>query len=211
MHVLSKATLFRWGQASHVKLGLIWPVLLLATIGASKAQPPLEGHQYLGVRGSFTYFEEQPNFYGVGPAFRFNITNRLSLNYHLQFGEDSRNKFHVHSYLGGATSVFLFAEGLSNPKNRELSYLGAIIALVIPEGISYNAELSDHLYLEPTLNPAGFHLASEQDLSAEVGMRLRFRLGRINITPFLGAEVLYRSAVPVGYTNGLMITYTISE
>lgn len=202
-----------WSISSNPKRFLFFKSLIagLLSFGPLQAQPPLEDHQYLGVRGSYTYFEEQPNFYGVGPAFRVNITNRLALNYHLQFGADSRNKFHVHSYLGGATAFYLFAKGLSEPKNRELNYLGSLLALFVPEGLSYNAKLGDHLYLEPTLNPLGFHIASEQDLSAEVGMRLRFRLGKINITPFLGSEVLYRKAVPVGFTNGLSITYRISE
>lgn len=194
----------------RIKLALI--AMALTFFGkVSMAQPSLDGFQYLGVRSNYTHFEGHLDFYGVGPAFKVNLTNRLALNYHLQFGEDSRNKFHVHSYLGGATSFFLFVNGLTEPKNRELSYLGSILALLVPEGLSYNAKLGNDLFLEPTLNPLGFHIASEQNLSGEVGARLRFRLGKLNVSPFLGAEVLYLPAVPVGYSTGLSITYRISD
>lgn len=108
----------------------------------------------------------------------------------MQFGGDERGKFHVHSYLGGATSFFLALWALEEQKDEGLKSLGAVLSLIVPEGVAYNAEIGDDTYLEPYVNPLGLHIASNQYFSGEFGTRVRLKAGKWNIMPFIGGEVL---------------------
>lgn len=190
--------------------GVMLFFIIIGMAWQTKAQPALKDYQHLGIRTNYTSFEDHPSFYGIGPAFHVNVTNRLVLNYHLQFGGDENGKFHVHSYLGGAGSVLLALWGLAEPKDEGLKYFGAILSLLVPEGVGYSAKVTDNVYLVPYANPLGFHVASEEHFSGEFGARLRWQMGNVNIMPFLGSEVLYEPNSPVGFSGGLTISFQMN-
>lgn len=186
-------------------------LILMFLMRPAFSQPNLEGYNHLGIRGNYTEFNNQASFYGVGLAYHVNVSNRLTLNYHLQFGEDEHNKFHVHSYLGGAGSVLLGISAIGDGEWGGVKALGALFSLIVPEGLAYNAELVRDVYLQPYVNPLGFHLGSEQHFSGEFGSRVRIQLGKLNIMPFLGSEYFYTETVPFGLSCGVTFSYQMSS
>lgn len=175
-------------------------------------------YSHIGLRGSYIEWEGEKFMYSLGPTVHIYLSDHLVLNYHIQFGGNHQDNFHVHSYLGGATSVFLALSGLEDEaQDRELKLLGALIAAFIPEGVGYTAKLMDNVYLTPYVNPLGFHISSDAYFSGEVGGRLEFRMNRFNLAPYLSGEVLAGQDLEgtqdliKGLGAGVSLSYRINE
>ncbi|MFB6306623.1 MAG: hypothetical protein ABEH43_06495, partial [Flavobacteriales bacterium] len=69
---------------------------------------------WLGARGSNVNLPGKRFLQGYGIQWQIFVGNEIDLNYHLTFGADDEGNFHLHSYMGGAGSVLLFASGLGD-------------------------------------------------------------------------------------------------
>ncbi len=189
-------------------------VLTLPLIG----QAQKVNFSQIGLRASYIDWEGKKFMYGIGPTVHIYLGDHIVLNYHIQFGADHHKNFHVHSYLGGATSIFLALSGLEDDaKKRELKLFGALIAAFIPEGIGYTAKITDNVYLTPYINPLGFHIASNAHFSGELGGRLEYRMGRFSLAPYLTGEVMTArdmeriGDLTTGLGAGVSLTYQVNE
>ena len=192
----------------------IYALLLILFIAIftsySKAQPDIKGDNHIGLRASYLNFPSEMSVISAGPSFHWQISDRLVLNYHLQFGADDQDNFYLRSYLGGGGAVLLAASAIEDDEWGAAKGLLAILALAVPEGIGYTAEIADDVYLVPYINPLGFQLSSEEFFSGETGVRVRFNYDNWNLMPYISGEVLYEDPALKGIGAGLSVTFEVN-
>lgn len=193
-------------------VGMLLSILSKDTLAQGNSEGG-ERSNYLGIRGSYAEFGRTGTMTAFGPTLHLYVSDRVMLNYHLQFGTDQKGKFHMHSYLGGAGAVLLTVSALGDGSDTRssLKYIGALVSLFVPEGVGYNVPFSENVLMTPYVNPLGYHIASNSAFSGEAGLRFQFRMGKFNLAPYAGLEVLYAKNIPSGLGFGLELNYDVGD
>ncbi len=138
------------------------------------------------------------------------LNSKFSFNYHVSIGSSYKNAFYIHGPLGGGIGVVLLSS-LDNKNPDWINTIG-VIALFIPEGISYHERISKIITLSPYFNPLGFEYSKktfgdEFMPSGEIGIKADFNITKkIFIIPHIGIKKLY-DVRGYGCETGISVSY----
>lgn len=103
-------------------------------------------------------------------------SKHIGLNYSLRFGENEYGHFEFQCPMGIITGVIVMAAIAEWAE--ELSGVGLFLGFV-PEGLSYNAYLSDAITIAPYINPLQISFSEDEILPLlEIGAKLKAPLGK---------------------------------
>ena len=149
----------------------------------------------------------------TGFGFNYWIVDHLAINYEFQLGYDSRYNFTMNTGWGQLAAGFLYSEFGGTLSGDALGTV-AILALLIPEGVTFAINPSDDLVFMPYLIPfEAQYLYSDYPrvrCSGEVGLKMHYRLGNgFALRPKIGLRYLYskqRLGIEVGIGMVLLDT-----
>lgn len=140
---------------------------------------------------------------GFGVNYWF--TDHIAINYELQLGYDHPYGFTLNTGWGQVAAGFLLDEFGGNTVG-DIVGIVAILAMIIPEGVTFALNPYDDLVFMPYLIPFEAHYL-QHDLpqlrcAGEVGLKMHYRLGdSLALRPKIGVRYLYskqRLGIEVG-------------
>ncbi len=149
----------------------------------------------------------------TGFGFNYWFTDHFAINYEFQIGYDKRYGFTMNSGWGQVAAGFLYSE-LGGTFTGDFLGTVSILALLIPEGVTFAANPYDDLVFMPYLIPfEAQYLASDYPrvrCAGEVGLKMHYKLGNgLALRPKIGLRYLYskqRLGIEVGIGMVLLDT-----
>jgi hypothetical protein len=147
------------------------------------------------------------------------ITDNLSLNY--SFAVGNRNNFsYYHSPAGliGGISVFLNVTDQNDQSSDDeesstsMKYGGAVLVMLLPEGINYYFPLSQYVTIGAYCNPLGYDFFRDNDasFSSSLGLKFMYHLNEhFILVPQIGMSFFYTNHDPTVFNLGLSIGYKL--
>lgn len=181
----------------------------------SKAQT--EGAFQLEAMTEGNYYWQQFDF-SITTGFGFNywFTDHVAMNYEFQFGGDSRHGFTFNTGWGQVAAGFIYSE-FSGTGLGEAMGTVALLALLIPEGLTFAINPDDELVFMPYIMPLeATYLHNDYPrfrCSGEVGLKMHWKLENgMALRPKIGLRCLYSKyqfGIEVGI--GMMLYDSESE
>lgn len=112
------------------------------------------------------------------------ITEHWALNYNLKVGYSSQQTWYVNSDAGLLLAPLMFA----NTSAWEVF----LLALFIPEGVTYNIDIGENARISPYLNTFAFEVDFKDDFfpAMECGIKLKKYHKHFFISPHMGVKYL---------------------
>lgn len=151
----------------------------------------------------------------TGFGFNYWFTDHFAINYEVQLGYDKQYGFVMNTGWGQMGAAYLYNEFGGTLTGDVLGTL-AILALIIPEGVTFAINPYDELVFMPYLIPLEAHYLSTDfprvRCSGEVGLKMHYRLtdNGIALRPKIGLRYLY-SKQRVGIEVGIGVVLIDTE
>lgn len=149
----------------------------------------------------------------TGVGFNYWFTDHIAINYEFQLGYDKQYGFTMNTGWGQLAPVFLYSE-LGGTVSGDFLGTLSILALLIPEGVTFAINPYDDLVFMPYLIPFEAQYLSDDSphvrCSGEVGLKMHYRLGKgLALRPKIGLRYLYskqRLGIEIGIGMVLLDT-----
>ncbi len=149
------------------------------------------------------------NAYGLD--LQYFVSDHVSLNYNLKFGER-----YVHLPAGAPVAVvaLVMAVASANDGSGGLFVAGGLLAALLPEGVSFHANVNQNVVISPYINPLGFEWIKNANaggrdtwLTGSAGTKVNFLLGDFVIAPYGEYKMLYGNYDNPGIGVGVSAGY----
>ncbi|BDS13313.1 hypothetical protein [Aureispira anguillae] len=159
------------------------------------------------------YWQQSEWSITTGIGFNYWFSDHIAINYECQLGYDNRYGFAMNTGWGQVAAGFLFSEFGGSTAGDVLGVVG-ILALIIPEGVTFAINPDDDLVFMPYLIPFEAHYLQQDKprfrCAGEVGLKMHYRLGDYwALRPKIGVRYLYskqRLGIEVGLGMVLLDT-----
>lgn len=153
-----------------------------------------------GIVGSYGQDKLSNKTYLGGLNLEVYVTDGLSLNYSLKAGASDLNGFTMQSTMGMLGGSTLFLMGLMGDDDF---YTLAIIAFIIPEGITYNFKPDDKTAISPYINLLSMEYTEHYIKGYyEAGIKFKKYFDSIYINLNVGVQSAYHRGTLVGNVGG---------
>lgn len=180
-------------------------LFLLCSFTPLKAQHPYPSDVTAYFMSDVQFYDFDRQNYLLGGELRFFVSEVTSLDYNLMLGGSLNEGFVLNSGLGQMASLWLLSR--SNFEGFDFWHLASILAVIVPEGLSFYWQMDEKIGLSPYLHPLGADFYSNSltpepvRVVSEIGLRLQYVGPRgMQLMPRLG----YRHYWKAGF-GGLSI------
>ena len=199
----------------HWKQSLLVVVLLASLSGFSQNERQTT---YLSITGgglNIAEFDRRPYF---GLELDVHVTERLSLQYRLLFGD---GYFHMPlAPIGGAYGgLLIIGIGLETLEisTLEIGVLLGVLTALLPEGISYSFPVNEQWALAPYVHPLQFEVIASEGRDSFAGGSIGTRVhsyffgGKMRLSPYVEYKMHYHNPIHNGVSVGVNLGIGIGD
>lgn len=189
------------------------PVILLTLISFISQAQHFDNPASYRIGTSLLTFDDMDAYPVLELEFNINIHEYLSLDYrlgggHKYFHSPLTTPLALVAAIGGAAS--------QDSSSKSLWYMGAILALIVPEGVSAHFPLGNGKYLSPSIAPLGFEYLGRKNNSDQQTAYAAGNFGLkydhfINDQWFFSIQSIYKVAYSREYRDGYMFGFQIGK
>lgn len=192
-----------------------WYIFLLSIIffitNATRLKGQYEGSLQIEGMIEASYYRNQFDWtITTGTVVNYWFTDNIAINYEIQLGYDNKHGFALNTGMGQVAAGFIFSElATSTTISEEGLYalgIASILALIVPEGITFAVNPNGELVFMPYLMPLEIHYFHDDTphfrCSFELGLKLHYEFDNgMALRPKLGLRYIYdkqRLGIQVG-------------